>query len=147
MSSRKGRYPAREVFTVGYEGRDVDELVELLRSRGVRTLVDVRLNAISRKQGFSKTLLGERLAEAGITYVHERELGNPKDNRDGYRAGNVSAHKRFARHLERNGADAVERVAQLVRSTPTSLLCVEREAHSCHRTAVADQLGISVVSL
>ena len=147
MSSRKRPYPANEVFTVGYEGRDVEELVALLRSRGVQTLVDVRLNAISRRRGFSKTSLSESLARAGIRYVHERALGNPKENRDAYRSGKESAHRRFERHLEAHGADAVARVSDLVRSTPTALLCVEREPHSCHRTAVASQLGASVVSL
>ncbi|MDR1430587.1 MAG: DUF488 domain-containing protein, partial [Propionibacteriaceae bacterium] len=50
-------------------------------------LVDVRQTPISRKRGLSKTALGAALSEAGIDYIHLRELGNPRDNRDGYRQG------------------------------------------------------------
>jgi len=147
MSGRRKRSPVPEVFTVGYEGRDLDELVGLLHHHGIRVLVDVRLNAISRRRGFSKSVLAETLADAGIAYVHERGLGNPKDNRADYRVGKTSAHRRYARHLKVHGADAFARVTDLVKSTPTALLCVEREPNCCHRTAIATELDLTVISL
>jgi len=55
------------VIGVGYEGLDQDGLVSKLRVRGVKTLVDVRLNPISRKRGLSKTGLRDRLEADGIT--------------------------------------------------------------------------------
>ncbi|MDQ3504076.1 MAG: DUF488 domain-containing protein [Actinomycetota bacterium] len=45
-------------------------------------LLDVRLNAISRKPGFSKKRLTAALAAVGIGYRHARALGNPRDNRE-----------------------------------------------------------------
>jgi uncharacterized protein (DUF488 family) len=135
------------VFTVGYEGRNPEDLIRLLRRHRVRLLIDVRLNAISRRRGFSKTALADQLAVAGIDYVHERGLGNPKDNRNGYRLGHRGAIRRYEKHLSTNGADAVERVGKLVRTTRTALLCVELDSDCCHRSAVADRLGASVVSL
>jgi uncharacterized protein (DUF488 family) len=147
MSVRKNGRPAPKVFTVGYEGRDPTELVALLCYHEVQVLIDVRLNAISRRRGFSKTALSQALADAGIAYVHERGLGNPKENRAAYRLGHEAAHRRYARHLESQGAEAVSRVSDLVRTAPTALLCVEREPECCHRTAVATSLGASVVSL
>lgn len=45
---------APALFSVGYEGRDLSDFVELLQENGVTVLLDVRLNAISRKPGFSK---------------------------------------------------------------------------------------------
>ena len=147
MTGRTNGCHVPNVFTIGYEGRDVDELVRLLRDHGIRVLVDVRLNAISRKRGLSKSALAQALADAGITYVHERGLGNPKDNRADYRLGKTAAHRRYARHLQAHGADAFARLTDLVMATPTALLCVEREPTSCHRTAIATQLDLAVVSL
>ena len=46
------------IVSIGYEQRDVSELIGLLKANGVVTLVDVRLNPISRKKGFSKKSLG-----------------------------------------------------------------------------------------
>jgi len=148
MSGHVGR-PSKQpaVFTVGYEGRDINELVGLLQRHGVQLLIDVRLNAISRRRGFSKAALAEALENAGITYVHERGLGNPKENREGFRTGRLSAHRRYAMHLQANGADAVARVTDLAKAASTALLCVEREPACCHRTAVAERLGLPVVTL
>ena len=73
------------VISVGYQQRTLEELLELLQSYNVNVLVDVRLTPISRKRGFSKTALSNALSAVGIEYRHERELGNPKDNRDHFR--------------------------------------------------------------
>ena len=62
------------IVSVGYEGRQIDDFVAGLQRAGVRTVADVRLNAISRKPGFSKTRLRDALAAVGIGYVHMRSL-------------------------------------------------------------------------
>src|SRR5690606_38963018 len=49
------------LVSVGYEGREASELIDHLRSLDVSVVVDVRLNAISRKRGLSKTALREAL--------------------------------------------------------------------------------------
>ena len=43
------------VHSLGYEGRDLVELLLAVSLLSVDVVVDVRLNAISRKKGFSKT--------------------------------------------------------------------------------------------
>jgi hypothetical protein len=42
------------LFTVGYERRTVDGMIEILKDAGVRTLLDVRELPLSRRQGFPK---------------------------------------------------------------------------------------------
>lgn len=66
------------VFTVGYEGTDIDRFVRTLKAAGVQQLADVRAVAVSRKPGFSKKKLAARLAEEGIEYLHFVALGDPK---------------------------------------------------------------------
>lgn len=73
----------------GIEYRDtdastLDSLIERLRAEGVEVLVDIRLNAISRKAGYSKRALAAAVEAAGIRYVHDPRLGNPKENRAAY---------------------------------------------------------------
>ena len=69
----------KNIIGIGYEGINIDELVLSLKERNVTALVDVRLNAISRKPGFSKKRLEGAVSAAGIKYEHLRVLGNPKD--------------------------------------------------------------------
>src|ERR1039458_1711404 len=92
------------IYSIGYEGFEVDGLIEFLMSKGVSMLVDVRLNAVSRKPGWSKFSLLAALEQAGIEYRHERLLGNPKDNRDSFRLGDGSEGRKRMRAILKNGS-------------------------------------------
>ena len=70
------------VYTIGYEGTDIDRFVATLKAVGVRRLADVRALPLSRKKGFSKNKLAERLQTEGIDYLPFRQLGDPKPGRD-----------------------------------------------------------------
>ena len=76
-----GRAVGKQIFTIGYEGLDSEQLGGLLREAGVQVLADVRAVANSRKRGFSKGALGTSLREAGLGYAHLRSLGTPKSGR------------------------------------------------------------------
>ena len=58
------------VYTIGYEGTDIDRFVATLKAVGIKVLADVRAVAVSRKKGFSKTALKARLEDEGIAYTH-----------------------------------------------------------------------------
>ena len=116
----------------------------------VDILVDVRLNAISRKKGFSKSALAGVLAEAGIGYRHERELGNPKDNREPFRRGLKSARDRYVRHLGNGAGPVYDELVALAQTVRVALLCFERDHIECHRSCITDgalQADPSVVLL
>jgi uncharacterized protein (DUF488 family) len=42
------------LYTIGYEGTDIDRFVATLKAVGVQLLADVRALPLSRKRGFSK---------------------------------------------------------------------------------------------
>ena len=65
------------IVSAGYEGRSIEDFVRAMKRNRVELVVDVRLNAVSRKKGFSKAPLTKALAAEGIGYRHETELGNP----------------------------------------------------------------------
>ena len=140
------------IISIGYERRDLSELIGLLKTNGVVTLVDVRLNPISRKKGFSKKALAAALGDAGIEYRHERELGNPKENRDPFRRGLESARQKYRRHLQNGACSAYERVVDLASTSRIALLCYERDHDQCHRSCIleaaqTDPPAISVLRL
>lgn len=129
----------------GYEGRTIAQYVEDLCVWQVDVVVDVRLNAISRKKGFSKTALRETLAEAGIRYEHRPELGNPKDNRAGFWEPGTADHRhavsRFAASLAgASSADALRELADMATEQRVMLLCFEADERCCHRRVVLDQV-------
>ncbi|KPQ08680.1 MAG: Protein of unknown function, DUF488 [Saliniramus fredricksonii] len=131
------------IFTIGYEGTDIERFVATLETAGIRQLADVRAVAVSRKKGFSKTKLSARLAVAGIRYAHFRALGDPKPGREAARAGRHAEFlKIYTNHLRLyESQDALENLADYVADEPTCLLCYERDPATCHRLIVAERIG------
>jgi uncharacterized protein (DUF488 family) len=130
------------VYTIGYEGTDIDRFVTTLKVVGINVVADVRAVAASRKKGFSKSALKDRLEGEGIAYVHFNDLGDPKPGRDAARAGHYDVFKRiYCEHLEGLASQAaLERLSRTVRENPTCLLCFERAPEVCHRSIIADRL-------
>jgi uncharacterized protein (DUF488 family) len=127
------------VHSLGYQGRSLPDFVAELQGRGVRTLVDVRLNPISRKPGFSRKTLSAALALAGIDYVHEPELGNPRENRAAFRNGEAAAWDLLrARMEEPPGRAALGRLVELAQRQSVAVLCFEEAPEQCHRRLVTD---------
>ena len=84
------------VFTIGYEGLDIDGFMSLLAEHDIDTIVDVRELPLSRKAGFSKNALANLLNLSGREYVHMADLGCPKSVRDLYREdGNWKWHLNY----------------------------------------------------
>lgn len=129
------------VYTIGYEGLDLDRFIKLLKRFHVGELVDVRERAQSRKKGFSKTALGEALAEGGMEYSHVPSLGCPKPVRDQYKKdGDWGKYtKGFLAHLKTQG-DALDMLSDKASESTCALLCFEADFNYCHRSMVAEAI-------
>lgn len=141
-----GLRDAPAVATIGYEGATPDRLVAALKAAGVATLVDVRAIAASRRPGFAKSALSAAVQEAGIGYLHLRALGTPAAGRAAARAGRPAEMRRiFAEHLKGvESQAALAELSALARRQPVCLLCLEADPTTCHRTMVAEAVGLPV---
>jgi hypothetical protein len=57
VAAMAARAKTKTLYTIGYEGADVDRFLATLADAGVATVADVRAVALSRKKGFSKNQL------------------------------------------------------------------------------------------
>jgi uncharacterized protein (DUF488 family) len=130
------------VYTIGYEGTDIERFVVTLKAVGVRVLADVRAVALSRKKGFSKTALKARLATEGIEYLHFSDLGDPKPGREAARAGRYDEFRRiYGKHIAGAAArSALVALRKTIEAAPSCLLCFERDPKECHRSIIAREL-------
>lgn len=142
----------KTIFTIGYEGTDIDRFVKTLVAVGIDAVADVRAVPLSRKKGFSKNVLRERLAEAGIDYLPLQTLGDPKPGREAAKAGNYEAFRAiYSAHIDQ--ADVRVIVAGLAREAEHAkvcLLCFERDPKTCHRMIVGERMeafGFSMMHL
>jgi uncharacterized protein (DUF488 family) len=132
---------SKTLFTIGYEQTPAKAVLDELEQAGVKLLVDVRAIAASRRPGFSKTQLAAGLDERGISYLHLRGLGTPKDGREAPRSGKFDTlHKIYAKHLKTPQArEELDELSALVKkSGPVCILCYERDHAHCHRQWIAE---------
>ncbi len=128
--------------TIGYEGAELEDFILTLKAAKVDILLDIRERAQSRRRGFSKSALRERLGTAGITYLHLRELGDPKEGRDAARAGQIGRFKKVYAAVLRSAAAkaALDMIAQVSEKSNACLLCYERDFQDCHRKLISDKV-------
>lgn len=137
----------------GYEGKNTDDLLADAKAWGVVVVVDVRLNPMSRKPGFSKRRLTEALEQEGIGYEHLPALGNPRENRAGFADSNgpegAAARARFTKEVlaTDSAAEALARVVHLAEEGSVVLLCYEAAERCCHRALVLDAIRTREASL
>jgi uncharacterized protein (DUF488 family) len=140
------------VYTLGYEGLTVDGLFNLLLLRGVRRILDVRANPVSRRYGFARSSMSGIAGKLGLDYVHLPELGIPSERRRCVRT--AADHAELLDWYEKSlpsRAAGVERVSQEMLAEPSVLVCMEADPRICHRgrlaLAVSCRTGLPVYHL
>lgn len=140
-----------KIYTIGYEATTMAEFIAALKGAGVERLIDVRALPLSRRPGFSKNILAASVGEAGIEYVHLKNLGTPKLGRDAAKKGDVATLEAvYETQLGLPEAQAeAARMRALAAEKPSALLCYERNPEHCHRTLLleAEGEGMEVVDL
>jgi uncharacterized protein (DUF488 family) len=130
------------VWTVGYEGRTVESLIDLLRTTPVGRVIDVRDRPVSLAPGYSRGPLKGRLEAAGLLYREMPELGCTFEARRAlWNSGDVERFRaEYAAKLA-TVPEAIERLARDAAERPSALLCLEREPARCHRGQLAERLA------
>jgi uncharacterized protein (DUF488 family) len=136
--------PPPDLWTVGYEGRELAAFLELLHERNIESLIDVRELPLSRRRGFSKSSLGDALSRAGIQYIHLRALGSPRALRHRYKAGGERSAfmADYSAHLSRQ-QEALSILIALVATTTLAIMCFENDYRDCHRSVIGQHLADS----
>jgi uncharacterized protein (DUF488 family) len=129
---------SKEVFTIGYEGSDIDEFILRLKNQKIARLIDIREIPLSRKRGFSKNELKKRVESENIEYVHLRALGSPSEIRQKLKNDHDynSFFEAFDIYLNENILTLNE-AYKLVLDGLNCLMCFERLPEDCHRSRVA----------
>jgi len=124
-----------DFFTIGYAGRTIKEILNLLDANRVRTLADIRQNPVSMyRPELSKNNLKRIVEQHGLRYAHLPELGVPRD----IRAKAIDRGARdiiwewYDRHVVKTYLGNLHRFLNGVEH-PVALMCVEIDPRECHR--------------
>jgi uncharacterized protein (DUF488 family) len=151
MDPAMGQTIRLRIYTIGHSTRALDELLAMLRARGVTTLVDVRTIPRSRRNPqFARDSLSGSLPPASIRYLHVPGLGGlrrprPDSTNTGWRNASFRGYADYMEtaEFERNLQTLIGEAAR----GPVALMCAEAVPWRCHRSLIADALtarGIAV---
>lgn len=131
-------------FTIGYAGFAIDEFLEVLSSHNINCVIDIRELPISRKKGFAKSALRQRLISQHIQYEHFRELGSPTADR--HRVRKTRDYSEFFRSVDMHFAtpmatESLGSVAELALKRRCCLMCYCPTWQQCHRLLVVRRIN------
>jgi uncharacterized protein (DUF488 family) len=139
------------VWTIGHSTRALAELVALLATHGIATVVDIRTVPRSRRHPqFEKAALLESLPRSGIAYTHMPGLGGLRTpRRDSANTGwRNEGFRGYADYMETDDfARHVEALVTLAASTRLTVMCAEAVPWRCHRALLSDALVVRGVTV
>ncbi len=132
-----------KLYTIGFTQKTLEEFIDLLKTAGVATVVDVRLNNTSQLAGFAKRDdLAYLLRRGfGIEYVHALELAPTQAMLVDYRK--YKDWGRYSRDYSKllDSRSIVQLLTQLQDRGPLCLLCAEDMPEHCHRRLAAEYIA------
>lgn len=130
----------KALYTIGYEGRSIDGLLNELIKRNIKTLFDVRKNAFSMQREFSKQSLVEASKEAGIEYVHCPEVGIVSGKRQELlpKGRQSELFEWYKDNVLPNCQRFVDKSLAAFEDGNIAFMCYEKDPMDCHRSRLAD---------
>lgn len=132
------------LYTIGYEGKSLEEYLNKLIINDVRVLCDVRKNPLSMKYGFSKFQLKNACEGVGIKYIHFPELGIDSDKRT--ELNNQSDYDKlfsvYRKDILSQTVDSQKELLTLLKENERiALTCFEANILQCHRKHLAESIA------
>jgi len=131
------------LFTIGYEGKSLEEYFNQLIKNNIKVLCDVRRNPVSMKYGFSKKTLKLICEKLGIIYMHYPELGINATKRKNLK--NKQDYENLFNDYAQNSLPSNKETIGLIfeaflKYKRVALTCFENEHLMCHRHKIIDEI-------
>ena len=139
-------WPDGAIFTIGHSTLSIDAFIALLTLYGIARLADIRTVPRSRHNPqYNADALAESLSAAQIAYVPMLGLGGLRHPRkdspnSGWRNASFRGYADYMQTAEFR--EALDSLMAMGRQARTAIMCAEAVPWRCHRSLVADALGV-----
>jgi len=124
----------RPVYTIGHGNRKIGDFISLLKTYGIKYLVDVRSKPYSAyNPQFIRENLQASLQENNIVYVYMGDaLGGRPANTDCYTNGRVDYNKVKEMPWYKQGIERLK--TAYIKDISLAIMCAESNPCNCHRS-------------
>ena len=140
-----------DIFTIGHSTRTLKEFLDILKNFKISQLVDIRTIPYSKyTPQFNMERLSKALAKSKIKYLHLKGLGGLRHPaKDSINSGwRNSSFRGFADYMQTGEFDKnLKKLILLAKKRTTAIMCAEAVPWRCHRSLVADALGIRKIKV
>lgn len=135
---------AQTIYTIGFTKKSAEEFFQLIKTNGIKLLIDVRAANNSQLDGFSKGRDLEYFLRkiCGCAYRYETLFAPPKELMKSYRALELTAeqYETAYRQLMEERSAVAYFDKHYGASGDVCLLCSEDKPDHCHRRILAEML-------
>ena len=137
---------AHDLYTIGYEGLNIETFILQLIRRNIKVLIDVRYNPISMKRDFSKSRLMKYLNEVNISYMHVPDVGIASDIRNKFLPDNKREElfKWYEENILPSNPKTIKHIGNIASDRNVALMCYEKSPKECHRSHLADYCSSNI---
>ena len=130
------------LYTIGFTKKSAEKFFELLKSNGVKQLVDIRISNNSQLAGFAK---GKDLAYfvkqiCGINYQHVLDFAPTKELLDRWHKQTVTWEEYIDEYTAMLKARDIIKKYGVKQFDGACFLCSEETADICHRRLLAEYM-------
>jgi uncharacterized protein (DUF488 family) len=143
IEQKQERFEAEiAIYTVGYEGKQIDRFLNELMVHGIQRVIDIRSNPIARRYGYHGSTLRRLCKKLKIDYVHTPELGIVGELRQ-----NLNTYSDWQKLFDYYKKNTIEKqkdkiidVIALIQEKASVLVCQEADPQFCHRSILSNEI-------
>jgi uncharacterized protein (DUF488 family) len=130
------------IYSIGFTKKNARSFFEILKSNGIKKLIDVRLNNVSQLAGFAKRDDLEYFLNeiCNIKYIHLSQFAPTKEILDDYKKKKISWREYENRYNLLLNERRVEKSVNINELDMSCFLCSEHIADQCHRRLAIEYL-------
>lgn len=134
----------KQIYTIGHSTRKIEYFIAMLKSHGIKMMVDVRTIPKSRSYPqYNEDELKETLKKEKIHYRHLSKLGGLRHTTKN--SINIGWHnlsfRGFADYMQTEDFwKGIEKLEKIGEKYKTAIMCAEAVPWRCHRSLIADAL-------
>lgn len=136
----RGHVHTQKIYTIGHSNQDMESFIDLLKSKSIEVVVDVRSSPYSKYASqFNKKDIQRDIQDSGMKYLFMgKEIGGKPADLQFYDPDGYVLYSKIAESSI--FAEGIKRLLKGIKQYKIALMCSEENPVNCHRRLLIGQV-------